>query len=467
MKELRDYQLETITQIRQSMNKGNRSILIQQPPRTGKSVIMAEIARMATEKNNRVLFVVHRKELVDQITKTFTEQGVDMNLVQIGMVQTFRNNLKSLYPASVVFIDEAHHSLAEGYKKILNHFEGAYKLLFTATPWRMNGKGFTEVADDLIVGKSIKWLTTNGYLAPFDYYAPQDINLDILKVRPNGEFEDKSITQALRPKIWGSAVENYKKYSDGKQAIAYTHNVQSAYELADEFNKNYVSARAVSGQTPASERDQIIKDYRDGKIVVLVNAELFTEGLDLPNVDTVIMLRPTNSLSLYLQFSMRALNPRVGKRAVIIDHVGNVARHGLPDDDREWTLVSKNKRKRDGTAALKQVENPIMTCNSCFGTFYKSELDGDKCPYCGAFYETNSITYVTDETAELAKVEKSKQDKERRRQLLIEQDQAIASIATKSPKELRNMQEIHAYARLNGYKRGWEYYYGKLKGFVS
>lgn len=430
--------------------------MVQQPPRTGKTVIMGEIARRATEKGNRILFMVHRKEIVDQVIKTFKAQGVNMNLAKIGMVQTLTRHVDKLEKPDIIFVDEAHHVLAKSYQRILEAFPNSLKLLFTATPYRMSGKGFTDVADDLIVGNSIKQLIKDGFLAPIDYYAPVQLDTNQLKVKRNGEFDEKSIEQAFKPKVYGNAVKTFRKLAGDKQAIAYTYNVASAERLADELNSNGIVSKAVSGQTPKDERQKIIEEYRAGNVQVVTNAELFTEGLDLPNVDCVIMLRPTQSLSLYLQFSMRCMNPRKNKTAIIIDHVGNVNRFGLPTISRDWSLEGNGKKNNTG---VNSDAKPITTCPKCFATFYRK---GDTCPYCDAELGEEKVLEVVEDV-ELKKV----QEERVRKAKLIIQDKLVDHVAGKAPADLKNMEEIKAYAKFKNYKQGWVYFYGKKRGFIK
>lgn len=417
---------------------------------------MAEIARRATAKGNRILFTVHRKEIVDQVVSTFKEQGVDMSLAKIGMVQTITRHVDTLKPPSIIFIDEAHHALAKSYRRILDNFPNALKLLFTATPYRLNGEGFEEVADDLILGNSIKQLIKDGFLAPVDYYAPVQLDVSQLKTKRNGEFDEKSIEEAFKPKVYGNAVKTFKKLGRNKQAIAYTYNVASAERLASELNGNGITARAVSGKTPKDERDSIINDYRNGKIQVVTNAELFTEGLDLPNVDVVIMLRPTQSLSLYLQFAMRCMNPRKGKTAIIIDHVGNVNRFGLPTQPHNWTLEGSKKGSKKGSS---EAVKPVTVCPKCFSTFYRK---GDTCPFCGAELTEEKVLDVVED----AKLEKVKEERLRKAHMIINGGLA-AKVADKTPNQLKNMAEIKAFAEFKNYKKGWIYYYGKKRGFIK
>lgn len=456
MFKLRDYQQETIEKVYQSIKSGHRSIMIQQPPRTGKTVIMADIARRATAKGNRVLFMVHRQEIVQQVVKTFRADGVDMNLAKIGMVQTITRHVEDLDPPQIIFVDEAHHALARTYQRVLEAFPKAYKLLFTATPYRLNGAGFTDIADDLITGKPVSWLIDHHFLAPVDYYAPSQIDTSKLRTKRAGDYSVDSIQEAMKPKIYGNAVKHYLKLAVGKQAIAYTYNVDSAIRLAQAFNDQGITARSVAGSTPKEVRRKIIEDYRAGKIKIVTNAELFTEGLDLPNVDCVIMLRPTQSLSLYLQFAMRSMNPREGKTTIIIDHVGNVERFGLPTDDREWTLEGREKGKTSPSGATIK---SVTVCQTCFASFYRTS---GTCPYCGAALGEEKKIEVVDD-AELKKVTRSRLAIVKQ----LEQSAATQNIAGKRPSELKSFKEIQAYAKLKGYRPGWSYYYAKQRGFIK
>lgn len=455
MFKLRDYQQETIDNITKSIHAGHKSIMVQQPPRTGKTVIMAEIARRATAKGNRVLFVVHRQEIVQQVIRTFKADDVNMNLAKIGMVQTITRHIADLDPPQIIFVDEAHHALAQSYQRILKAFPEAYKLLFTATPYRLNGKGFTEIADELITGKSVPWLIDHHFLAPVDYYAPSQIDISKLRTKSTGDYSEDSIKEALKPKIYGNAVKHYYQLARGKQAIAYTYNVDSAIRLARVFNGRGITARAVSGKTPKEERKKIIEDYRAGKIKIVTNAELFTEGLDLPNVDCVIMLRPTQSLSLYLQFAMRSMNPQQGKTAVIIDHVGNVQRFGLPTDDRQWSLEGKGKSKQSSGTTIK----PVSVCPVCFASFYRTN---DICPYCGSPIGEEKELEVVDDV-QLKKVTKSRLAIVKR----IQSSAIMKNVNGKRPSELNSLKEIQAYAKLKNYKPGWAYHYAKQRGLIK
>ncbi|MGL4247029.1 DEAD/DEAH box helicase, partial [Lactiplantibacillus plantarum] len=181
---------------------------------------MADIARRATAKGNRVLFIVHRREILEQAENTFKSDDVNMSLCKMGMVQTIIRHIDELTKPAIIMIDEAHHALSKSYQRIIQAFPDALKLLFTATPWRMDGKGLNVIADDIVLGKPISELIQQGFLAPVDYYAPSEIDVTQLKTKRNGEFDEKSIDQAVKPKIYGNAVKHYLKLAPGKQAIA-------------------------------------------------------------------------------------------------------------------------------------------------------------------------------------------------------------------------------------------------------
>lgn len=174
---LRTYQNELVEQVRQAWRAGYKAPCIVLPCGGGKSCIVAEMARRTTFNGKRVLFLVHRRELVEQIKKTFIRWGVDMKLCEVGMVQTITRRLKKLARPALIITDENHHSLAQSYKRIYEYFSDVPRVGVTATPVRLNGDGLGDVNDKLIIGVSAKWLIDNSCLAPYDYYAPDVADL--------------------------------------------------------------------------------------------------------------------------------------------------------------------------------------------------------------------------------------------------------------------------------------------------
>ncbi len=422
---------------------------------------MAEVARRTTKNNNRVMFLIHRKEVLDQAVKTFNEQGVKMNLTTMGMVQTLTRRVDKLPVPDVILVDEAHHALAKSYQRILKQFPKAIVLLFTATPHRTGRTQLDQIADDIIVGQSIHELTGKGFLAPFRYFQPpNDFDSKLLKRSSTGDFTNESMQEAMSTKIFGHIVKQYKRIADGMQAVVYTYSVDSAIKIANEFNSEGISAIEVDGTTSKEKRDLAVRKFRNQEIKILVNVNLFTEGVDLPNVDCVIMARPTASLALYLQFSMRCLNPRPGKTAIIIDHANNFKTFGYPDDDRDWKKAIKSGRQKS-KSLLKDPGLSIVTCDYCFAVVKASEVKDGKCPICGKPIKVHEAKPVSDVDLVEASKERQKAIRE------IVKSDLLKSVATKAVGELHSLRELQAYAKLHGYKPGWAWFQAKRKGLIK
>ena len=340
--------------------------------RLSKSVIQAEISRSATAKRNRVLFLVHRQELCQQISNTFSAQGVDMALCSVSMVQTVSRHLDRILTPQLIITDEAHHSTAATYRKIYDAFPEALRLGFTATPCRLNHGGLGEVYDDLITSVSTQWLIENKYLSPYKYYSVKLADTSGLHVRAGEDKADEVAELMQHKEIYGGTVEQWEKLAKGKKTIVYCASVEASRLTAEEFCKAGYTAASLDGTTDKEERQSVMEQFRNGDIMILCNMDLFVEGLDVPDCECTVLLRPTQSLTLYIQQSMRSMRYMPGKTAIIIDHVGNCYLHGLPDDDREWTLEPKAKQEN----IVK-----IRECPECFAV-YPPTLE--KCPYCGA-----------------------------------------------------------------------------------
>lgn len=440
---LHPYQQRLVDKTRQAYANGYRAPCVVAPCGAGKSVIISDIARMATEKGNRVLFLVHRRELIDQIQETFRKNEVIMDLVHFGMVQTVVRRLGKIEKPQLIITDENHHGLAKSYRKIYDYYSDVPKLGFTATPVRLNGSGLGDINDILIEEVDAKWLIENRYLSPYKYYAPKLIDTEKLKLNSLREFSSTSIDAAMNErKIYGDVIKHYKQLADGEQAIAYCHNVQASKEVAAEFNEHGIKAVHIDAKTPKAERAEIIQKFRDREIKVLTNVDLIGEGFDVPDCSTVIMLRPTQSLSLYIQQAMRGMRYRPGKTSIIIDHVDNVRRHGLPDMEREWNPEGI----KSGTN--EKPEAPIRECTNCFAVFPPEEK---VCPMCGHEPEVKERKeYEVDETAELEEVTEEN-----------------IVLDFREPKDCKNMKELHELAKARNYKPGWAYYQGKLLGFIK
>lgn len=291
--ELRAYQKNLLNKTRQAYLQGYKSPCIVAPCGAGKTVIMSDMAKKATKKNNRVLFLVHRKELKDQTIDTLKWWGADMDYIEVGMVQTIVRRLEKTKKPNLIITDENHHALAKSYRKIYDYFPGARLVGFTATPIRLNGSGLGDVNDVLIEGPTVDELIEWKNLAPFKYYAPKLVDTNKLRIRA-GDFVKKDIDELFNNKIYGDVVTHYNKLSKNKKAIVYCSGIKQSKEVAKVFNENGIPAKHIDGNTNKEDRDKAIEDFRKGKIVVLTNVDIVSEGFDIPDCNTSILLRPTN-----------------------------------------------------------------------------------------------------------------------------------------------------------------------------
>lgn len=371
--EPRDYQLEMIKKTYDKLKQGETKIFLQGSPGSGKTTVMSEIVKDFTNKGYQVLAIAHRVEIIKQIEEQFLAQGVDMNYVTVHMVQTIRNKLDKIKQPKLIIIDEAHHAMAKTYLDILEGLnkEDTINILFSGTPYRSSGEGFLQIVpeDNLILGPTTKWLIQNNFLSDYDYYQPKIIDSNTLKFSAkSGDFTRQSIKKSSETIDPMKIVEYYKKLAMDKQGLVYAATIESSKEIVDAFNSCGISAYHLDGASDKEEREQMIKKYREGKIKILSNVELFTEGLDLPNAHVALIARPTMSLSLYLQFAMRVLRPEKNKKAIIIDFVGNAERLGLPDSNFKWTLRPHE---------VNEVKNVgLFVCPHCKQIYNHSELIG-------------------------------------------------------------------------------------------
>lgn len=446
--ELHDYQQSLVDKTREAYRQGYKSPCVVAPCGAGKSVIISDIARMTTNNKKRVLFLVHRKELIDQIRGTFIKNEVDLDYVHFGMVQTVVRNLEKMPKPDLIITDENHHALAKTYRTIYDYYHDVLKLGFTATPIRLNGSGLGDVNDLLIEEVDAKYLIKNGFLAPYKYYAPTLVDPFELKLNSMREFSNSSINNAIaadKKKIYGDVIKHYKQLADGEQAIAYCHSIESSIDTQNAFLESGIKAQHIDAKTPKKERDEIIQAFRDREIQVLCNVDLIGEGFDVPDCSTVIMLRPTKSLSLYIQQSMRGMRYRPNKTSIIIDHVGNVHEHGLPDMTREWSLEGKKKTAMELTVKIKE-------CMNCFAVY---PAESDKCTECGFTppVEERETEYEHDTDTELKE--------------LTEEDKQTIELNFKTPEECSSFAELAALGKSLGYKPGWSYHQARLRGFIK
>lgn len=428
-----------VNKARDKLAEGNRGVLIQSPPGSGKSVVIADVIKKTTDKGGHVLFLVHRTELTDQIRSSLITHEVEMSKVSVMTVGKAKNRLSKLIYPAIIVTDETHHSRAKTYQDIYNYFSKAFRLGFTATPWRMNGKGFTDIYDAAVYGKQVQYLIDNHKLADYDYYSVNLADEKSLKKSSTGDYTKQSIDNAIDKAIYGDVVKHYKEIADGRKSILYAHSVEASRTIAEEFIDSGVSAVHADAKTPKRERNQIMRDFREGKIKVLCNVDLISEGFDVPDCSCVIQMRPTASLVLYMQQAMRSMRYQSNKRAIIIDHVGNYLKHGMPRQDRNWQEhfkgTSKQKRKNKTDDAI-----PIKECLTCFAVV---EGNHSICPHCGAGFAVQENELETVD-ATLTRIDES-----------FTVDYTLTNYATKELSELQSLEDYYLYAKSKNFKESW------------
>ncbi|PIO80793.1 helicase [Pediococcus damnosus] len=450
MYQLHNYQKQLVQQARSELAHGKQSILIQSPAGSGKSVIIAEIARLTVSKGGYVLFMVHRKELVEQITDSFKENNVDLSHCTIMTVGKIKNRLGKLPKPSLIITDETHHSLAKTYRDIYKHYSDVPRIGFTATPWRMNGKGFRDVYDSMVMGPSVKWLIDHQYLAPFKYYSVKLVDVEKLKKSSTGDYTNKSMDDAIGKTIFGDVVNTYKTKANGEQAIVYAHSVEYSKITANSFNEAGIKAAHADAKTSPTQRKQIMQDFKTGKIKVLCNVDLISEGFNVPDCSTVILLRPTASLVLFIQQSMRSMRYKTGKIATIIDHVANYTRFGLPDSPHDWTLDDRDKKKK----GRKDDAPAIKTCEKCFRV-----VPGhcSICPFCGFEFEVAQAEIQENKKAKIEKIGEFR----------MTTDYKNNQYGKMKLDEAASVEDLYKIAKARGYKPGWAYMNAKRMGMLG
>ena len=371
---LRPYQHENKERVYDAW-KTCQSVMLQMPTGTGKTRLFVSIIKdifkysRDTKHAYRVLILVHRTELIDQID---LELGLQYNLAhgiiqsgnkerkeyptQIASVQTLSKRLDKWTdkPFDFIIIDEAHHTTAQSYQAIIKAFPGAKLLGVTATPCRLSGEGFTGTFEKLILSAPIGKFIEEGFLSNYQYYSVGkntfiQRSIDAIKKFSNGDYAEQEMERVCNnDRIRAQVLETYQKYADGKKGIVYTINKRHNKNLCEEFNSHGIKAVAIDSDTPKDIRQEYINDFKKGKIQIIFNVNLFTEGFDCPDIEFIQLARPTKSLALYLQQVGRGLRTHENKeKTIFLDNVGLYNKFGLPSARRQWRRHFQGKFDHD------------------------------------------------------------------------------------------------------------------------
>ena len=420
MIEVRPYQDTILDGTRQCFRQGHRRVLIVSATGSGKTRTAAALIEGAISKGNRVWWMTHRRELVKQSFLVFHDLGLPCAIVQSGVasdqnaplqvcsIDTLRARHHKLPPPDLMIFDEAHRMGARTWHQLADSYPKAARLGLTGSPIRTDGTGLGHFFDAMVEGPSTSWLIANGWLSPYRIFGPKPPNLEGIHTVA-GDYDKKELDERMKAtSICGDIVEHYKKFVPGKMAIVFMWSVDASVEIAKRFNEAGVSAAHIDGETDTRVRDQITTEFKAGRIKVLSNFSIVSEGYDCPAVDAGFYARPTQSLVVHLQQLGRVLRPADNKTAMIFDHTGNCMKFGGPEEVHEWTLEDgdalRKKRKKDTTGKFR-------TCPKCEELHPMSVR---VCP-CG-FVLVQVKEMEVDEDAELHEVDPATLRRERMRE---------------------------------------------------
>lgn len=371
---LREYQVNAIDALKGAVRRGIKRVILQAPTGAGKTILAVRIILGAVEKGKRVLFLAHRGELIRQPARKLVEYGVPKELValhmgggkvlngeapiHVGTVQTLHR--RDLDGFDIIISDECHRAVGPTHLKILDKMPNALRVGLTATPCRVDGRGLGVAFDEIIVvAKPSELVEQGAILDPLVYSVSEDQMPDLRGIgRKMGDFDKKGVRAAVsKAHLVDSIVENWQHRAQGLRTICFAVSRPHSRSIVDRFLAAGIAAAHIDGQTPKRERMEVLAKLERGELMVVSQCDLWVEGVDVPSVKCVILARPTQSLTVYLQSVGRSVRPWGGIRPVVLDHSGNVLYHGLPMQDREYSLeggVTKTKTQL------------AKTCPSCY-----------------------------------------------------------------------------------------------------
>ena len=428
------HQKKTIDQIKEKLRMGFKKILVVLPTGAGKSIIMGVVANICLNKDNKVLALMHRRNLVLQLLKKFKSCNVDSGVimskvdsrlfepVQAGTIQTFSKRIKLggswRHPADVVFIDEAHRSLSKTYQDTLKLYKDKIVIGFTATPTLSSGVGMGNYFQTLIQPVGVRELINQGYLVPSVCYGLTAPDLAGLK-KQGDDYEKKGLGERYNnAKLIGDVVKNWNEIAFGLKTMLFAVNVKHSMAIVYEFNKYGIPAEHLDAHSSDEEREATIKRFRAGETFIVSNVDLYTEGTDIPEIECIVLATATKSIGRYLQMVGRGarIHPESGKKEfIVLDHGKNITgrddSHGYYEDPIEWTLEGK-KISYKKPAPISPKEKHKMSCEKCNAIF-----TGSECPRCGTKIE-NYGKKIEALEADLKKMTGGKEKKNKQTELL-------------------------------------------------
>ena len=364
MVQLRSYQNQKIKKIYEAW-KNHRSVMLQMPTGTGKTVLFNQIVKDELANNSKVLIIAHRKELIDQnVARLWNDFGIragtimanvraDLSLpVQVASIQTLnRREYPDLKP-SIVIIDEAHHVPAKSYRELWETYPDSKFLGVTATPIRLSNEGFKDLFDVLILSNSIDEFIQDGYLAKIKYIGRSPIlpKMDLSNIAIiGGDYDSEQLSQKMcEEAVMANLIQSYFDHAKGKKMIVFAVTTDHSKSIVERYQAAGFAAAHIDADTKKEERNDIINKFRSGEIRILSNVGIVSEGFDVPDCQVVQLARPTKSLAMYLQQVGRCMRPSRSKPySIVLDNVGLYDEFGSPKRHREWSLDASPKTRPD------------------------------------------------------------------------------------------------------------------------
>jgi DNA repair protein RadD len=375
---LRPYQQVAVDTVRARFAWGVKRLVLVAPTGAGKTTIAAHLV---AGHPGTAIVLAHRQELVYQMADRFEEHGIDCGIImagnprkdraiQVASIQTL--NRRNKPPADLLLYDECHHIRAETYEATLTHYPGSKVLGMTATPWRLDRKPLGDVFEDLYVVATVRELMAQGYLCDYGGFVYEKPSLAKVKTI-GGDYDAKGLSLVYqKPEIVGDIVDRWLANAKGLRTIAFFPTIEVSQLYVEKFQAAGISAEHLDYKAPKETRKAIMARVHSGETTIISNVMLLGEGIDCPELRCVILARPTKSDALYLQQVGRVFRPKAdGGEARIHDHSGAIMAHGLPDDDRVYSLTEKQPQRADRNQSLK-------VCKTCFRSYYPPH-----CPVCG------------------------------------------------------------------------------------
>jgi DNA repair protein RadD len=399
------HQSDAVSDILTAFDSGSRAVCFQLATGGGKSRVIRRITEHFHNQKKYISLVTHRKNLVRQLAGELREAGVNFSLVAAGYpmintrikvcsLQTMVNRFDQMKDQELIIVDECHHIRSKSYMKLFEAYPDAKILGVSATPKRTDGKPLRAVFDTLIQGPPMRSLIDQGILCDYDYYAPDTVDMSDVHVSMGEYSTAETAARVDKKAIIGSVIGHYRKLADHKPAIVSCVSIDHAEHVAAQFRESGYRAQAVHSDMPDELVQRYINGLRDGTLELLMQCELLGEGVDIRGAEVLIQLRPTMSVVIFLQHIGRVLRGMPGKRAIILDHVSNYERFGMPDDPREWTLEGYDKIDK---GILKYKRCP--DCNR--GNVPKASRS---CPWCGHVWQAVEMELPQEREGTLVKL---------------------------------------------------------------